>query len=63
MPSREHEAVTIGPKWIARVESQTTCPERVGHRRGAERHPRMSAVSRLHHVHRQKANGVDAPLV
>ena len=58
VPSRQHEAVAVGPCGVARIELQVPCEQRrrsVGH---AHRHSRMPAVGGLDRVHRKSANGV-----
>ncbi len=48
----EHEAVAIEPVGIAWIVFEQPRPQRVRHRRCAERHARMPALRILHRVHR-----------
>ena len=57
---REDEAVAVGPDRVLRVEAQELLPQAVGHRRHGHRRAGMAGVGRLHGVHRQRADGVDA---
>ena len=57
---REHEAVAVGPDRVLRVEAQELLPQAVGHRRHGHRRARVPGVGRLHGVHRQRADRVDA---
>ncbi len=59
----QHEAVAVRPVRIRRVMLQLFRPQRVCHRRGAERQTGVAAVGLLHHVHRQEAKRVDALLI
>ena len=51
VPRRQHEAISIDPARIARIVLEVPRPQRIGHRRGAKRQPRMATVRFLHHVH------------
>src|SRR3546814_543646 len=42
VPGRKHEAIAIGPAWIARVVFEKARPQHVGHRRCAERQTGMA---------------------
>ena len=63
VPGREHEAVAIGPLRVRGVVLEMARPQRISHRRGAERQAGMAALGLLHHVHRQEAKRVDALLI
>ena len=63
VPGRKHEAVAIGPERVRGVVLELLRPQGIGHRRGAERQPRMAAVRLLHHVDGEKVQGIDALLV
>ena len=63
VPGREHEAVAVGPSRIGRIAFEIARPQRVGHRRGAERQAGMAAVGLLNHVDGKKTQGVDALLI
>ena len=56
----QDETIAVGPMRVGRVEAQMPAPERVGHRRRAERQPRMARVRLLDRVDREHADGVDA---
>ena len=56
----EHEAIAVRPMGIARVVSQMALPERVRHRRRAERQPGMARVRLLDGIDRECADAIDA---
>ena len=60
MPGRQHEAVAVGPQGVGRMVLQMAGPQRIRHGGRAQRQARVPAVGMLHHVNRQKAQGVDA---
>ncbi len=57
---REHEAVAVRPDRVFGVEAKDFVPERVGDRRHRHRRAGVAGVGRLHGVHRQGADRVDA---
>ena len=50
VPRREHEAVAVGPRRVARVVPQMAAPQDVGHRRGAHGQAGMTGVRVLDRV-------------
>ena len=63
MAGRQDETVAVWPVWITRVVPERSVPERIRHGRRPHRQPRMARVGLLHHVHRQKAERVDAQFI
>ena len=60
---REDEAVASGPGGVGRIEAQKAAEEHMGHGSHTQGHAGMTRVGRLHHIHRQHADGVYAKLV
>ncbi len=60
VPRREHEAVAIEPRGVARVVLEHAHPQRVGHGCRVERQARVAAIGLLHRIDRQEAQGIDA---
>src|SRR5262245_15309357 len=63
MPHREHEAVTVSPDRVVRIEAQLPLPERIDDGRQGHWRPRVAGVGLLNGVHRERADRVDAELV
>ena len=63
MTVREHEAISIWPDRILRVEAQHAIPDRVDQRRECHRRAGMSGFGLLHGVDGERADGVDAQLI
>ena len=63
MSAGEHKAVSGRPGRVIRVEPQHLVPQGVGHGGQSHGRARMAAVGFFHRVHRQRANGVDGPLL
>ena len=57
---RQNEAIAVHPLWILRIVLHLLGKEKVSDGCLAHRSTRMSAVSLVHGVHSQKADGVDA---
>src|SRR5262249_22494243 len=57
---REHEAVSVGPDRVTRVEAQEALPQAVRHRRHAHGGARMAGLGLLDGVDAEGANRVDA---
>ena len=55
MPVRQHEAVAIGPRRIARIVFQMAVPQRDGNLGHAERHARMTRFSGFDRIDREHA--------
>ena len=62
MTGRQDEAITVEPQWVLGIEFQVLRPERVGHRGRAHRHSRMTRVSLLHGIGREKADRIYAEI-
>ncbi len=62
MAGGEHEAVTVGPLGVGRVEAQVAREQRVRHGGGAHGHARVAGLGFLHAVDGKKADGFDAAL-
>ena len=63
MAHGKHEAITIGPRWISRIEAQKPVPQAINHGRQGHGGAGMTGVRGLHRVHRQRPNGVDTELL
>src|SRR5215813_537409 len=63
MAVREHEAITIWPDRIVRVETQDTVPDRIYQRRERHRRAGVPGFGLLNRVDRKRADGVDAQLI
>ena len=63
MARRKQKAIAVFPLGILRVVTQELCPERVSHRRRAQRQAGMPRLGLLHRVDRQRADCVDAKLI
>src|SRR5215470_11690383 len=63
MAIRQHEAITIGPDWVLRIEFEDTIPYRIDKRRERHGRSRVSGVGLLHGIDREGANRVDAQLI
>ena len=63
MTVREHEAVSIGPDRILRIEAHHAIPDRIDQRRECHRRTGMSRFRLLHGVDGERADRVDAQLI
>ena len=63
MPSRKHEAVTIGPNGIFGIVTQELLPERVDYWRHRHGRSRMAGVGFLNCINAKCSNRVDAQCV
>ena len=60
MADRQDKTITVRPHWILRVKTKKLLPQAVSH--WCHRHwgSRMTRISCLHCIHRQRADGADA---
>ena len=63
MAGRQDEAVPVEPIGVGWVVLEISRPKHVGHRRGSQRHARVTAVGFLHCVHRKETDRVHAKFV
>ena len=54
----QHEAITIGPRWIGGVMHQEVAPQHLGDIGHAHGRARMAGIGGLHGIHAQSTNGV-----
>jgi len=60
---RQHEPVAVRPDGVVGIEAQPPLPERVDDRRQGHRRAGVAGARRLHGVHRQRPDRVDAQTI